>query len=259
MSEESTMGARDADSPRWQTCYEAARRLLDDATTLAALARAVARLHPTAPPTAEIIAGAATLREARRVGMLPGSFNPLTAAHVALAEAARSAAGLDHLVWLCAARTVDKERVERAALPDRLAQLVAYARTQPGNAVALTNHGLYVDEARALREHLTAQAALFILVGFDKLPQMLDPRYYTDREAALTRLFALARVLVAPRAGAGQAELVALLARPENQRYADMVGYVPLPVASAEESSTEARRLAAERGGQAADAALRAL
>src|SRR5689334_6133742 len=80
-----------------------------------------------------------------------GSFNPLTLAHVALARAARREGRLDLVVWAFAAVTVDKERVARASLPDRLAQMAAYVRRRQHDALVVLNHGLYVDEARALR------------------------------------------------------------------------------------------------------------
>ena len=39
-------------------------------------------------------------------------------------------------------------------------------------------------------------AELTLLVGYDKVVQILDPKYYDDRDAALHELFALARLLV---------------------------------------------------------------
>jgi nicotinic acid mononucleotide adenylyltransferase len=184
------------------------------------------------------------MQRARRIGLLPGSFNPLTNAHVALADAAHTQARLDALVWALAIVTVDKERVSRASVPDRLAQLVAFARPRH-ETVALLNRGLYVDQAEALRAGACQDARVVVLVGFDKVVQIFDPRYYADREAALTALFSAADLLVAPRDGAGAAELAALLALPENQPYACHVAPLDLPTAYESDSSTEARRLAA--------------
>ena len=223
-----------------------ARRLLASSSVLGRLSAEVARLDPSAAPLGRALVGTERLRSAARVGVFSGSFNPLTLAHLALADAARAQEHLDVIVWLLAARTVDKERVERAAPADRLAQLIAYARWSAHSAVALANRGLYVDQVRALRPLLAPGAELTILVGFDKIVQIFDPRYYADRDAALRSLFAEARVLVAPRAKAGRAALAELLARRENVPFAGVVSFLALAPSHAEESSTAARQVAAE-------------
>lgn len=242
---------------RWRARYERAARLLDDVAYLMTLRRIIARIDLAGLPRAICLVGKARLSRARRVGLFPGSFNPLTLAHVELAEAARRRADLDLVVWASAAVTVDKERVGRAALADRLAQLAAYARAHRGGAVALLNRGLYVDEAEALRREMAPGAELLLLMGFDKVAQVFAPRYYDDRAIALRDLFARARLLAAPRAGAGERELAELLARPENRPYADGVASVVVPSEYARDSSTEARWRAAQ--GQSAGTSLRTL
>ena len=189
--------------------------------------------------------GQRRIARARRVGIFAGSFNPLTLAHVALAEAARRQARLDTIVWAAAVVTVDKERVERAALADRLTQVRAYLRGTHRDALAVFNRGLYVDQARALRPLLVPDAELVMLVGYDKIVQIFDARYYDDRDAALDALFAEAQIAVAPRSHAGTTELETLLALPANRRFAHYVTPLELPDQYAEESSTEARRRAA--------------
>lgn len=243
----------------WLKRSTAARKELDDMTVVAHYQRIIDRCDPAAAPSAHIFNWPAAARHTRRVCLLAGSFNPLTRAHIALEEAARKAAQLDVIIWTCTAITVDKERVARASLPDRLGQLSAYvknAAAPEGNVLALLNRGLYVDQASAIRPHLGPGVELYILIGFDKIVQIFDPRYYTDREAALRALFAQAKLLVAPRAGAGAGELEALLARPENTPYAGHVRFIHMSPEYAEESSTEARALAA-RLDPTSDEALR--
>jgi nicotinic acid mononucleotide adenylyltransferase len=230
----------------WWRRYTAALGSLDQTAGMVELLRLVLAVDIDAPPSAVPVAGAARLARSRRVGLFAGSFNPLTLAHVALARAARREAQLDLVVWAFAAVTVDKERVARASLPDRLAQMAAYVRRRQHDALVVLNHGLYVDEARALRTLLPQDAELTILLGFDKIVQIFDPRYYEDRDAALDALFAEARLLVAPRDGAGKTELDALLARPENRVYAGRVGFMPLRAEYVHDSSTEARQHAAQ-------------
>lgn len=234
----------------WRARYAAARAALNDLAALSDLWRQMHQMDTAAPPAAHALAGADALRKAHHVGLLTGSFNPLTRAHIFLAQAARQAGGLDAMVWGCAVVTVDKERVVRASLPDRLAQLGTYTRATSGNALVLLNRGLYVDEATALRTQLDPQADLAIVAGFDKVVQIFDPRYYANRDAALAALFAQARLLVAPRDGSGAPELAALLARPENRPFARFVTLVDIPPQFARDSSTEARELAAQMRSQ---------
>jgi nicotinic acid mononucleotide adenylyltransferase len=174
-----------------------------------------------------------------RIGLLPGSFNPPTEAHVALAAAGR-AAGLAAVVYLLSKRTVDKERVTGLRLEERLAMLRELAAAS-GDAVAFVNRGLYVDLARAMREAQPGAAELVFLVGHDKIVQIFDRRYYADRDAALGELFGLSSFLVAPRAGAGQDELADLLAEPANRAFADRVRALPLAERYRDVSSTRAR------------------
>jgi len=226
--------------------YRAAVALLEDCSRLARLARAAADVTASDEPCAVALAGGRRLRAAMRVGVFAGSFNPLTRAHVALANAARRAAGLDALIWACAAASVDKEQVERAALVDRLAQMREFVAGRRRDALALLNRGLYVDEARTIRALLAPSAELTLIVGYDKIVQIFDPKYYADRDAALRALFSLARLLVAPREGEGAEALAALLARPENHPFARHVRYLDVPAGFAHDSSTEARAFTAE-------------
>src|SRR5690348_3214322 len=205
--------------------YHATVTLLDDCAQLARLAHTAADVVASDGPCAVALAGGRRLRAAMRVGVFAGSFNPLTRAHVALANAARRAAGLDALLWACAAASVDKERVERAALVDRLAQMCAFVAGRRREALALLNRGLYVDEARTLRALLAPSAELTLIVGYDKIVQIFDPKYYADRDTALRALFSLAHLLVAPREGEGASALAALLAQRENRPFARHVRY----------------------------------
>jgi nicotinamide-nucleotide adenylyltransferase len=232
----------------WRKRYDAAHSKLENVTALALYQQLVEQCDPAGQPTAHVFAQPEIARHARQICLLAGSFNPLTTAHVAVAEAARKAAEVDVILWVLTAVTIDKERVARASLPDRLGQLGAFTENAPptgGNMLALLNRGLYVDQATAVRQLLDSNTHLFILVGFDKIVQIFDPHYYSDRDAALQALFAQADILVAPRAGAGEADLEALLTRPENVPYRHHVRFIPIPPEYQDESSTEVRAIAA--------------
>lgn len=247
----------DAQNGDWDSRYGAAWTLLNSAAEMAPLYRLVLGTDPLAAPSAAVVAGREQLNSSRRVGLLPGSFNPLTLAHIALAESARATARLDLVAWGIAARTVDKEGVLRATIPDRLAQLAVYARSSPTDAVLLLNRGLYVEQADALRALTGATAELVIVVGFDKVVQILDPHYYQDRAAALRELFGRATLLVAPRLDDDQTALARLLERPENAAYARFIGYMDVARRFRLDSSTAAR--AALGGALAAPTRARAL
>ena len=98
--------------------------------------------------------------------------------------------------------------------------LAMLAETRSNVGVVLCNRGLYVEQAEALRRKTVPPGQeLVFVVGFDKIQQILDPRYYTDREASLNRLFSLARFLVAERDAHGSQALEALLSEPANRAY----------------------------------------
>src|SRR5439155_24398494 len=141
-------------------------------------------------------------------------------------------------LFLLSTLTIDKERPQGALLEDRLLVLELHARRTAGRAVGLTNRGLYVEQAELIRSELPHLDRLTFLVGFDKIVQIFDPRYYDQRDAALRRLFRLAGFAVAPRAGAGPAELAELLARPENRPFAGPVRPLALAREYAEVSSS---------------------
>lgn len=184
----------------------------------------LASLDPSAAPTMIPVAAKAP-DASRRLGLLAGSFNPVTLAHVQLAQRALQSGRCDAVWFLMSVRTVDKEAVTGASLEDRLAVLLRVVDdVDPARfGVAVCNRGLYVEQAAASAQLLPRPADVVMIVGFDKIVQIFDPRYYEDRDIALTRLFDLASFLVAGRAGSGASELAALLAKPENRRFAGRV------------------------------------
>lgn len=177
--------------------------------------------------------------------VFPGSFNPPTMAHLALLKQARHFAYLHGRMEVYAAiskHIVDKEAVERPLLVDRIVLLDTVLRRHLRHTgIMLFNRGLYVEQAEGVRANFPKVTDLYFLIGFDKIVQILDPRYYEDRDAALHELFALAELLVAPRGAAGTAELTRLLDRPENRQFASHIHALPLNAAYRDVSSTRIR------------------
>ncbi len=219
---------------------------------------ALRSLDPGAPPEARVICGPVTAP--RRLVALAGSFNPPHRAHLALLHAGLAAAQADAGAFVLSVRTVDKEQVTGMLLEDRLwllCRLIAPSPPTPTSpeelsplpgapdqalGVVAVNRGLYVEQAEALRRLWPGLDDLTFVVGFDKIVQIFDPRYYADRDQALARLFEQARFLVAPRDEHGLADIERLLAEPPNRSFAARVQPLPVPLSIASISSTALRQ-----------------
>jgi nicotinic acid mononucleotide adenylyltransferase len=127
------------------------------------------------------------------VGVYPGSFDPPTVAHLAVAEAARDRAGLDRVDLVVSRVALGKEHVAGPTAEERLEVLLAVAATRPWLGARLTDDRLIADVAAGYDA---------VIMGADKWAQVLDLAWYggsvARRDEALARL---PRVLVAPRRG----------------------------------------------------------
>jgi hypothetical protein len=125
------------------------------------------------------------------IGVYPGSFNPPTLAHVAIADAARRRFDLERVDLVVSERALEKEDVERPLLRHRIDVLEAVARRLPWLGVRTTTSQLLVD---------IAEGYDVLVLGADKWQQVLDPRYYGGSEAARDEAVAhLPRLAIAPR------------------------------------------------------------
>jgi nicotinic acid mononucleotide adenylyltransferase len=181
------------------------------------------------------------LRSAPTLGamaLLPGSFNPPTAAHLLLAERARRE-GYGCVMYVLARRTVDKE--QNGLIPEDRLMALRFLAQRAGMGVAVTSGGLYADMADAAAMIFAGTEVTF-LVGSDKVSAIFDPAYYSDRESALDALFSRARLIVAPRTDDGEAARE-VLDRAENRPWAHRVSILPLHPAVSDLSSTRVRGL----------------
>ena len=211
-----------------------------DLKHLFTLHETIARCDGAAPPTAHLLS-VPTRSTPHRIGVLCGSFNPLTLAHTELADQACRTFQLNQLLFTLAKVTVDKEHVTGLGLEDRLLLLLLYTQQHSKTGVALVNRGLYVEQAQAFRTVFGQQATLFFIVGMDKLIQILDARYYQDREVALAQLFSLTSLVVANRGEMGRRAFDDLLNRPANRPYQADVHFLALPESVGNLSSTAVR------------------
>ena len=199
------------------------------------------QLHPDSPPQALIVPGSPEPRD--NIIVFPGSFNPPTKAHLAILKQARQYArqhAPTHLYVAISKHIVDKEKVERALLLDRIMLLETVLHHHVRHTgIMLFNRGLYVEQAEAMHRSFPKVKKLFFLIGYDKIVQILDPRYYENRDAALKELFSLAELLVVPRAGCGPKELEELLHKPENEAFARYIH--PLPFSNTYRNMSSSR------------------
>jgi nicotinic acid mononucleotide adenylyltransferase len=206
--------------------------------------RQLNQLEPEAPPKALVVPGSP--QPCENILVFSGSFNPPTTAHLALLKQAQQFARQHEPMFVYAAfstHTTDKEAVERPLLLDRILLLKRLLQTRlPHAGIILFNRGLYIEQAQAIRTSFPRVKRIFFLVGFDKIVQILDPRYYDDRDRVLSALFKLAVLLVAPRGNAGEQELADLLRQPENQRFARFIHALPFDPAYRLVSSTHVRQ-----------------
>ena len=212
-----------------------------DLRRLFAFREALEAVEAADAPEAVPVAGPERI-EGGRVGILPGSFNPPTIAHLELAGAALRRFDLDRVVFSLSSVIVDKERLEGLCREDRLLLLSLLARDRPWAAVAVVNRGLYSEQAPAFRASFGGSAEVWFIVGMDKVLQIFDPKYYDDRDRALDALFAQVRLVAANRENWGGGELAALLEQPENRPYRDRVRPLALPAHLKDHSSSAVRR-----------------
>ena len=126
-----------------------------------------------------------------RTGVYPGSFNPPTRAHLAIAAAARDRHRLDRIDLAVSRVALGKEAAQaRPTLEDRLNVLRADIADHDWLALVLTEDALIVDIARGYD---------VVVMGADKWAQVRDEAWYdspTERDRALA---GLPTVAIAPR------------------------------------------------------------
>ncbi|MFN7923293.1 MAG: adenylyltransferase/cytidyltransferase family protein [Bryobacteraceae bacterium] len=131
-----------------------------------------------------------------RLGVLPGSFHPITRAHVALAQAALE--HVDEVVFVMPEQFPHKE-YEWVDLEGRLHLVRAAAREHERFSVAVSRGGLFVEIARECKEAWGAGCDPWFLCGRDAAERIMGWDYGEARVgSAVLEEFGL---LVAQRQG----------------------------------------------------------
>jgi GNAT superfamily N-acetyltransferase len=143
--------------------------------------------------------------QARR-GVFPGSFNPLTIAHLAIVRQARAEHDLDEVDLVVSAVALDKPTPPGPPLDKRISLIEDDLANEPWLSVTTTDLQLIVD---------IAEGYDVVIMGADKWQQVNDVRYYgssAERDDAVARL---PQVVVAPRTGNAAPEELRLDTAPD--------------------------------------------
>jgi hypothetical protein len=121
-------------------------------------------------------------------GVFPGSFDPLTVAHLAIADAAVSRFDLDQLDLVISRLALAKDHPGHAPVEERIAAIDAARRAgRPWLRAAVTDKRLIAD---------IAEGYDVCVLGSDKWHQLWDTAFYggsaAERDTALARLPTLA-------------------------------------------------------------------
>jgi nicotinate-nucleotide adenylyltransferase len=131
-----------------------------------------------------------------RLGVLPGSFNPITVAHVALAEAALKV--VDEVVFVLP-REFPHKTYTGASFAERVELLGMALAGERRFSAAASEGGLFVEIAGECRKAYGADVRLSFLCGRDAAERIADWDY--GRPGAFAEMLEQFDILVAGRAG----------------------------------------------------------
>jgi nicotinate-nucleotide adenylyltransferase len=131
---------------------------------------------------------------ARVLGILPGTFNPPTSAHLALARAALVEA--DEVLFVLP-RLFPHKTYEDASFADRIRMLLRATEEEPRFSVATTEGGLFIEIARECRQAYGENARLLFLCGADAAERTVNWDY--GASDALENMLDVFELRVAPR------------------------------------------------------------
>ncbi len=126
-----------------------------------------------------------------RRAVFPGTFDPLTVAHVAIADAVRTVCDVDRVELVLSTAPLAKEPTR--SLDNRVAAIERVAANRLWLAVRTTDSRLIADIATGYD---------ILVLGADKWAQILDVSYYGGSPAARDAAVAsLPKLAVVPRRG----------------------------------------------------------
>jgi nicotinate-nucleotide adenylyltransferase len=160
--------------------------------------------HPTAPGKPHICivrtapCGVPSSRQGR-LGVLGGAYNPITLAHLAIAETVVRVFGIHEVLFLLPAVPPHKT-IFGASLEQRLEMMQLAVEERPYATVGLSTHGMFLDMYQGLLGVYPPDTEVFFLTGRDAAERILTWKY-DDAEAALCQMFTAFQLIVCDRAG----------------------------------------------------------
>ena len=170
-----------------------------------------------------------------RLGVLGGAYNPITLAHLVIADTAVKAFNLHEVLFLLPEVPPHKS-IFGASLEQRLTLMQLAVGDRAYASVGLSSHGLFMDIYQALADVYPHQPDVFFLTGRDAAERILTWDYQ-DAAVALQRMFTSFQLIVCDRDGAFQ-----LPDRTLVRQYADRIHRCPLPAHYDAISSTTVRQ-----------------
>lgn len=134
-----------------------------------------------------------------RLGVLGGTYNPITRAHLLLAHYSRQQCNLHEVIFILSKIPPHKPLVG-ASIEQRLEMMQLGIIGVPYISVGLCTHGLFLDICTALQQVYPQKPEIFFITGRDTAERILTWPY-DDPAAALARMFACFQLLVFQRKG----------------------------------------------------------
>ncbi len=167
------------------------------------------------------------VRDAGRVAIFPGAWNPPTVAHLEVVRAARNWAGQ---VLLVLPKAFPHKTFEGAGFSERLELLCGLTESEPGTFVAVAEGGLYLEMAEETLRCCGPETEVGLVCGRDAAERIAAWDY--GRAGVFEEMIGRHPLLVAARAG----DYVPAAA------YAERIVRLAMPAWFSEVSSTEVRR-----------------
>ena len=139
-------------------------------------------------------------RLVKRLGVFPGTFNPPTRAHLALASSALPQC--DEVLFVLP-RTLPHKDYTGVGFADRQRLVRKAVSGHPHFAAAIADGGLYLEIARECRAAYGAATEIALLCGRDAAERIVEWKY--QRPEMLAEMFEEFTLLVARRQGEYQA------------------------------------------------------
>jgi nicotinate-nucleotide adenylyltransferase len=132
----------------------------------------------------------------QKLGVLAGTFNPPTRAHIALARAALAV--VDEVLFVLP-RMLPHKEWEGARFEDRLRMLKTAIEDEPRFSIAASERGLFIEIARECRAKYGPRVELYFLCGRDAAERIVNWDY--GHPGAFVEQLTEYQLLVAPRKG----------------------------------------------------------